>query len=114
MRAVGERVAVSVLLPMLVAANACGTASDGAGTTRVAASEEVQALRLSAKRTPPVGLRHYRTRGTYPQVSGGDQDLDAVNAALAAAVRRDQRDYVLGIQRDDRRGPPAGPAARAG
>ena len=57
---------------------------------------KAEALEVVQARTPPLPVPQYRyvTSGTYPQVSGGDRSLSAVNAAITKAMVDHQRDYV--------------------
>ncbi len=59
----------------------------------LAASAPATSLTVSEVKVPPLGVPAYDTTGTYPQVSGGGVDLDAVNAALRSAVTGDQDAY---------------------
>ena len=58
-----------------------------------ARADDVSPLAVSRQKTPRLRLRRYDTRGTYPTVSGAD-GLDVVNAAILAAVRRDQAEFA--------------------
>jgi hypothetical protein len=51
-------------------------------------------LRIVPRPTPPLRVPHYRTRGTYPQVSRHATDLRRVNAALRDTVLAEQRRYA--------------------
>jgi hypothetical protein len=50
-------------------------------------------LHLSRITIPDLGVAHYRTSGTYPQVAGRGLDMTAVNAALSSTAMRDERDW---------------------
>ena len=65
-------------------------AASSAATDRPRASP----LRIVPRPTPPFRVPHYRTRGTYPRVSGHGIDLRRVNAALRNAVLAEQRRYA--------------------
>ena len=65
-------------------------AASSAATDRPRASP----LRIVPRPTPPFRVPHYRTRGTYPRVSGHGIDLRRVNAALRNTVLAEQRRYA--------------------
>jgi hypothetical protein len=64
------------------------------------ARSSVSPLAVVKARTLPLRLPNYRTSGTYPQVSGGQVDLKAVNAALRGAVLSAQRRYAAFVRRE--------------
>jgi len=51
-------------------------------------------LTVFARPTPPLRVPHYRTIGTYPQVSGSGLDLRHVNAALRNSVLAEQQKFA--------------------
>jgi len=61
-----------------------------------AATERPRAspLLVVPRPTPPLRVPHYRTRGTYPQVSGRGLDLRRVNAALRHSLLSEQKRYA--------------------
>jgi hypothetical protein len=61
-----------------------------------AATERARALplRVVPRPTPPLRVPHYRTRGTYPQVSRSGLNLRRVNAALRHTVFAEQKRYA--------------------
>lgn len=80
----GMRVAVAAAAVFALLFGA--SASTGASTTR---KDRAASLRVSARPTPVLMLRClYATNGSYPQFSGGDVDLRAVNTAVRRAVVR--------------------------
>src|SRR5437764_9592199 len=62
-------------------------------------------LRIVSRPTPPLRVPHYRTRGTYPQVSGPGIDLGRVNAALRNTVLAEQRRYARVALADEAQNP---------
>jgi len=89
---------------MRIRVNACGvalsiglSACGGASTDRSDRSDSLpkaSALTVYRVATPPLPVPHYRTTGTYPQVSGGKVSLKAVNATLRQAVLDEERRYA--------------------
>jgi hypothetical protein len=73
---------------------ALGVACGGGSHRRAGRSGTVSALTVVEARTPPLQVPQFDTSGTYPQVTGAGIDLQAVNAALRAAVLADQRAYA--------------------
>lgn len=63
------------------------------------------ALRVIPRPTPPLHVPHYRTRGTYPQVSRSGLDLRRVNAALRNTVLAEQRRYARVALEQEARSP---------
>jgi hypothetical protein len=63
-------------------------------TAETPARESAEALVVVAARTPRLPVRRYDTSGTFPQVRDGELDLRAVNAALQASIRADQREFT--------------------
>jgi hypothetical protein len=77
-----------------VCVTGCGSGSHRASAGSQPARVDASALRLIGVRTPPLRVRHYRTRGTYPQVASPDRRLKKVNAALLEVLLNDQRQYA--------------------
>lgn len=76
---------------------ACGVGST-AGASHAAPSK-VKPLALRAAAIPPLRVRKYETRGTYPRASGDAEiDLRRVNAALREAVVADERGYAQTVR----------------
>jgi hypothetical protein len=75
------------------AAILCAAAYSG-NPDRFARPDQVVTLTVARSPTPPLPVRHYRTSGTYPQVSGGRLDLKAVNAALRKTVLDEERRFA--------------------
>jgi len=63
------------------------------------------ALRVVPRPTPPLRVPHYRTRGTYPQVSRRGLDLRRVNAALRNTVLVEQKRYARVALEQEARSP---------
>jgi hypothetical protein len=78
---------------LLGAACGGGSASSGAVGTRA-----VSPLAIVEVATPRLLAPGFVTAGTYPKLTGGSVELQAVNAALRAAVLADQRAYVSGAR----------------
>jgi hypothetical protein len=62
-------------------------------------------LRVVPRPTPPLRVPHYRTRGTYPQLSDHGIDLRRVNAALRNTVLAEQRRYARVALEQEARSP---------
>jgi len=62
-------------------------------------------LRVVPRPTPPLRVPHYRTRGTYPQVSRRGLDLRRVNAALRNTVLAEQKRYARVALEQEARSP---------
>jgi hypothetical protein len=77
----------------------CGDTTSGSRRDVQAAHAGVGALRVKEAKVPKFLARDYVTRGTYPQVADGATRLAAVNAALTAAVRSEQRRYGRVVRR---------------
>src|SRR5207247_326662 len=69
-------------------------ASTLAGSCVASAPPRALPLRVISRPTPPHGMPHHQTRGTYPQVAGRGIELRRVNEALRNAVVAEQRRYV--------------------
>lgn len=97
-------VLLATILILFAAASGCGGSSSArkSGVT-VSTSKEIIALTVQQVPIPPLGLPNYRTRGTYPEISGNGIALKRVNAALRSAVVNDQRRWA----RFDKQQPPA-------
>jgi hypothetical protein len=81
-----------LLVVLTVAAGA--SASTLAASSTATDPQRASPLRVVPWPTPPLRVPHYRTRGTYPRLSGDGTDLRRVNAALRDAVLAEQRRYV--------------------
>jgi hypothetical protein len=90
------RVLAGLALALLVTGAACG----GGSHRDAERSRTVSALTVVEARTPPLQVPQLDTSGTYPQVTGANVDLRAVNAALRAAVLADQRTYAPYARRE--------------
>ena len=77
----------------LVSTVAVGGAAVAKGDARPSATT-VSSLHVFPTTTPHFPVPRFETAGTYPQVTDGHLSLDAVNAALRAAVLADQRSYA--------------------
>jgi hypothetical protein len=77
----------------------CGTTTSVSQPRVQAAHSGADALRVTEAKLPRFLARDYVTRGTYPQVADGATRLAAVNAALTAAVRSEQRRYGRVVRR---------------
>lgn len=87
-------IACAVALSTSVYGGASTGRPEGSGSVSKASS-----LTVYRVATPPLPVPHYRTTGTYPQVSGEDVSLKAVNAALRQAVLDEQRRYARSARR---------------
>jgi hypothetical protein len=85
---------------LLVAATACGSGSSAGTHGGGPATSRSSPLVVVEARTPPLRVPNYRTSGTYPQVSGGQVGLKAVNAALRNALLSAQRRYAAFLRRE--------------
>lgn len=82
----------AVALIFACASAVCVLASSGGSLGSVASTSAIP-LTVLAAQTPPLRVPRYDTSGSYPQVRGR-VDLRAVNAALGADLRADQRGYA--------------------
>jgi hypothetical protein len=85
--------AAAVLVVALLAGS-CRASSERLGGSSSLNRPDRLALTIVETPTPPLRVAGFDTRGTYPQVKGGNFDLRAVNRALRAAVLADQRGYA--------------------
>jgi hypothetical protein len=81
------RVVCALVLAMLV------TSASAASVERPRFGVRASPLVVREARVPSLGVRHIVTSGVYPEVSGGDIDLRAVNATLREAVLSDERSF---------------------
>jgi len=90
MKAIRTR-GIACTVALSIGLSACG----GTSTGRSDGSDSLPtALTIYRVVTPPLPAPHYRTTGTYPQVSGGKVSLKAVNATLRQAVLDEERRYA--------------------
>ena len=91
---------------MVVLAVAAGTsASTLAASSTATDPPRASLLRVVPRPTPQLRVPHYRTRGTYPQVSRHGTDLRRVNTALRGTVLAEQRRYARVALADEARSP---------
>jgi len=77
-----------------IAAGLCGSDAPAHVADRAPVALRVVKVRLPATDAPRV-----KTRGSYPRVSGGSQDLAKVNASLRDEVRAAQSSYARLVRR---------------
>jgi hypothetical protein len=100
---VATRWPVLALVAGALAASGCGSDTPALAAESIPSSSAV-ALRIARVRVPAIDVPRVRTRGSYPQVSGGSQDLAAVNSRLLDIVRAEQSRYAAHVRVDT--GPP--------
>lgn len=89
------RLALTLLFALAVLAAGCRHADEA----KARASPVARPLRLVEAATPPFRVPRFRTSGMYAEVAGA-RNLQAVNAALRAAVLADQRAYAPYARRE--------------
>jgi hypothetical protein len=93
---------------ILVAVVAAGvTACGGGGGPRAAATGarpggSASALSVVYVRTPPLRVRRYVTRGTWPRIASGQRGARAVNAVLSQLLLGDERSYARIARKEER------------
>src|SRR6266852_4532460 len=96
----------SIRLAVMLAVGAGTFAAVVTGTSaKTGIHARASPLTVLARPTPALRVPHYRTSGTYPQVSGNGVDLRRVNAALRNTVLAEQQRYARVALKQEARSP---------
>ena len=83
-------VLASIALPVMTMAS-CAKPTGAVTTT---ASVQVTALTVTTAPLTPLGVPDYSTKGTFPQVGGGEVSLTATNSALRQIVLSNEEQFA--------------------